>query len=83
MDARKVRDQDKAAGPISKAMQKTEAELVQEAVMHLLNKNFPSITIHDAIATTKDGVQEVEQALADAFRSIGLSPKLATKKLTS
>jgi hypothetical protein len=47
----------------------------------LLKRPFPLMTIHDAIVTTKDGVREVEDALKKSFGTIGLSPKLTTKKL--
>ena len=83
IDGRKVRDAENAAGPISRLMQRIEAAAVFVAVSRLVNRRFPLMTIHDAIVTTKDGVQEVENALAAAFRPIGLTPKLVTKKLTA
>jgi hypothetical protein len=59
-----------------------EAWAVFDAINALKDKPYPLISIHDAIATTKDGVADVTAALAAAFLPAKLAPRLATKELT-
>lgn len=82
MDARKRQQKKKAAGPLAKVMQQTEAEAVADAVSLLKDKSYPLITIHDAIVTTKDGVADVQRSLIDTFAKINLVPKVPEKRLT-
>jgi hypothetical protein len=48
----------------------------------LKDKRHPPISIHDAIATTKDGGADLTAALA-AFLPAKLAPRLAAKVLTA
>jgi hypothetical protein len=82
MNASKKREGPKQSGPLAKAMQQTEAEAVSDAIKKLKDKPYPLISIHDAIATTKDGLADVEQALKQSFITANLTPILAVKRLT-
>jgi hypothetical protein len=72
----------KPASLLARAMQLTEAEAVADAIMLLKDKPYPLISIHDAIATTKDGLAEVEETLRQQFITANLRPRLAVKRLT-
>jgi hypothetical protein len=77
----------KAYGPkqsagLSKEMMRTEAWAVFEAISTLRHRHYPLISIHDAIATTAEGVGDVVAALASAFLPLGLEPRLAAKRMT-
>jgi hypothetical protein len=61
----------------------TEACAVFDAINTLKDKPYPLISIHDAIATTKDGVADVTAALGAAFLPAKLAPRLAAKALTA
>ncbi len=82
MNASKKEDGPKQSGPLARAMQQTEAEAVSDAIRVLKDKPYPLISIHDAIATTKDGLADVEQALKQSFITAGLTPRLVVKRLT-
>lgn len=83
MNASKRQQKRKASAPLAKAMQKTEAEAVKDAVLALKDKPYPLITIHDAIVTTKDGLADVEQALCQSFSTANIKPRLVVKRLTA
>jgi hypothetical protein len=70
------------ASPLARAMMRTESEIVQNSVLHLKERSFPLITIHDCIVTTKEGLDEVQKSLRESFASLGLDPKLDVKKIT-
>jgi hypothetical protein len=72
----------KQSGPLAKTMQQTEAEIVADAILTLKDKPYPLISIHDAIVTTEDGVEDVQTALLQSFITADLKPKLAVKRLT-
>lgn len=72
----------KPSAPLAKAMQTTEAEIVAEAVASLKDKPYPLITIHDAIVTTKDGIDDVKTALGNSFSQMGIYPRLVPKILS-
>ena len=82
MNARKLQRKMKAAGPLAKAMQQTEAEAVFDAVLTLKDKPYPLITIHDAIVTTDNGVADVLGSINESFAPVGLNPPLSVKRLT-
>lgn len=82
IDALKVQNVKKAAGPVSRLMLTTESEIVSEAMKQLQNKPYPLITIHDSIVTTKAGLADVRQALQQAFAQVGLRPSLREELLT-
>jgi hypothetical protein len=72
----------KQSGPLAKEMQRIEAEAVSEAVLQLKDKPYPVITIHDAIVTTQDGIEDVKRSITKSFEALEVSPPLATKRLT-
>jgi hypothetical protein len=73
----------KQSSGLAKAMMWTEASAVFEAINTLKEKPYPLISIHDAIATTEDGVPDVIAALAAAFLPLSLEPRLAATVLTA
>jgi hypothetical protein len=73
----------KQSSGLSKTMMWIEAWAVFEAIKELKDKSYPLISIHDAIATTKEGVDDVISALAAAFLPANLEPKLVAKVLTA
>ena len=73
----------KQSSGLSKTMMWVEAWAVFEAIKELKDKPYPLISIHDAIATTKEGVNDVMAALATAFLPTNLEPKLVAKLLTA
>ena len=73
----------KQSSGLSKTMMWVEAWAVFEAIKELKDKPYPLISIHDAIATTKEGVDDVMAALAAAFLPANLEPKLVAKVLTA
>jgi hypothetical protein len=82
INALKMSKGPKQSGPLAKLMQQNEAEIVVEAILSLKDKPYPLISIHDAIVTTKDGLDDVEQALKQSFEPVGLVPQLAVKQLS-
>jgi hypothetical protein len=64
-------------------MMRTEAWAVFDAINTLKDKPYPLISIHDAIATTEDGVADVIAALAASFLPAKLEPRQAAKRVTS
>ena len=60
-----------------------EAEGGGDAINALKDKPYSLISIHDAIVTTKDGVADVVAALAAAFVTAKLEPRLASKLLSA
>jgi hypothetical protein len=70
------------SAPLAKEMQRDEADIVANTVERLKDKSYPLITIHDAIVTTADGVNDVKTGLESSFRQIGLFPRLVPKQLT-
>ena len=83
IDAAKKRHGPKQSSGLAKAMMWAEAWAVFDAINALKDKPYPLISIHDAIATTKDGVADVTAALAAAFLPAKLAPRLAAKILTT
>ena len=73
----------KQSSGLSKTMMWVEAWAVFEAIKELKDKPYPLITIHDAIVTTKDGVEDVVAAMGNEFLPLGLDPRLAAKLLTT
>lgn len=72
----------KGNGPLPREMQFLEADQVISTVTKLVARPFPLITIHDAIVTTKDGVDEVKKGLLTEFSQWKLVPSLTVKQLT-
>jgi hypothetical protein len=64
----KIRDV-KARGnkPLPREMQYLESDGVMSAVLRLVGKPSPLITIHDSIVTTKEGIDEVKTAILSEF----------------
>jgi hypothetical protein len=83
INAAKKQHGPKQSSGLAKAMMWTEAWAVFDAINTLKDKPYPLISIHDAIATTKDGVADVTAALAAAFLPAKLEPRLAAKILTN
>jgi hypothetical protein len=73
----------KQSSGLAKEMMRAEAEGVFDAINTLKSKPYPLISIHDAIATTGEGVDDVVAAMAAAFLPLGLEPRLAAKVLTA
>ncbi len=71
----------KQSSGLAREMQRTEAWAVFDAINALQEKPYPLISIHDAIATTEEGVVDVVAAMAAAFLPLGLKPQLAAKIL--
>lgn len=72
----------KQSGPLAKEMQRIEAEAVSEAVVQLKDQPYPVITIHDAIVTTQEGVEDVKRSITKSFEALEVIPPLSTKRLT-
>jgi hypothetical protein len=83
INAAKKKHGPKQSSGLAREMQRTEAWAVFDAINALKEKPYPLISIHDAIATTKDGVDDVVAAMAAAFLPLGLEPRLAAKVLTA
>jgi hypothetical protein len=73
----------KQSSGLAREMQRTEAWAVFDAINALKEKPYPLISIHDAIATTQEGVDDVLAAMSNAFLPLGLEPRLAVKMLTA
>ena len=83
INAAKKKHGPKQSSGLSKAMMWVEAEGVFDAINALKHKPYPLISIHDAIATTKDGVADVVASLSAAFLPAKLEPRLAAKLLNA
>lgn len=83
MNCRRAEKGPKQSSAISKAMMAVEADAVFDAINALKDKPYPLISIHDAIATTQEGVNDVVAAMAAAFLPLGLEPRLSAKVLTA
>ena len=77
-----ARKNEKSSSGLARTMQSIEADAVRSVVDALKDKPYPLITIHDAILTTKEGLDDVEDELKKSFAAVQLSPRFTVSKIT-
>lgn len=72
----------KQSSLLARTMISIEANGVFHAIDALKHKPYPLITIHDAVVTTRDGVDDVIKALHTAFRPLDIQPRIKTERIS-
>jgi hypothetical protein len=77
LDELKARDH----RPLPRLMQEIEADIViKEVIGNSLDSDFPLVSIHDAVMTTKEGVPYVRKKIEEVFlNDLRLVPKIKNK----
>jgi hypothetical protein len=77
-----ARKNERSSSGLARTMQSIEADAVRSVVEALKDKPYPLITIHDAILTTKEGLDDVEAELTRSFAAVQLNPRFTVSKIT-
>ena len=77
-----ARKNEKSSSGLARTMQSIEADAVRSVVDALKDKPYPLITIHDAILTTEEGLDDVEDELKKSFAAVQLSPRFTVSQIT-